>query len=45
MFSSLCMIFLGIMMKFSTPGDGWYKAAKYANYFIIGGVILLVLDM
>lgn len=43
--SSVCLIFLGVMAKYSTKGDGWASVKKYSNYLIIGGVILLIIDL
>lgn len=43
--SSSCLIFLGVMTKYSTNNDGWSPTKKYANYFIIGGIISLVIHL
>jgi hypothetical protein len=43
--SSLCLIFLGVMAKYSDGNTGWSGTKKYANYFIIGGVIALIIGV
>lgn len=43
--SSICLIFLGIMAKYSVNGDGWSSIKKYSNYLIIGGIILLAIRL
>ena len=40
----LILIFLGVMLKYSY-NDGWSKYKKYWLYFIIGGLLLLILDL
>jgi uncharacterized membrane protein len=43
--SPLILIFLGIMLKYSTPNDGWSSQKKRWPYFIIGGVVLAILEV
>lgn len=43
--SSACLIFLGVMAKYSVNNDGWSGVKKSSNYLIIGGVILLIIDL
>ena len=43
--SSACLIFLGFMAKYSTGIDGWSFGKKYSNYFIFGGLLLLIIDL
>lgn len=39
--SSILMVFLGLMLKFSV-NDGWSSYKKYWLYFIIIGSVLLI---
>jgi len=43
--SSACLIFLGVMAKYSTSTDGWNSVKKHSNYLIIGGLLLLVIGL
>jgi hypothetical protein len=38
----LILLFIGIMLKFS-HNDGWNTYKKYWLYFVIGGLLLLIL--
>ncbi len=40
----LILLFFGIMLKFSY-NDGWSTYKKYWLYFIIGGLLLLILKI
>jgi hypothetical protein len=40
----LILLFIGAMLKFS-HNDGWSTYKKYWLYFIIGGLLLLILKI
>jgi hypothetical protein len=40
----LILLFIGVMLKFS-HNDGWSTYKKYWLYFIIGGLLLLILKI
>jgi hypothetical protein len=40
----LSLIFMGIMAKFS-HNDGWSSLKKYWLYFVIGGLLFLILKI